>query len=495
MPSNTDRFSLDLIRCCMPCLLRPEMSRPTTPTDPTYLRNRYNAQVRENLNLDHGQRPLPLHLPATLENEQTNIPLQSTHPAPAPTQPQLPRPPLPTHARPRPGLLRQRFPTTANGEDPRASWSTSPLDAAELAQVFSTIAAALEHVPYAICGLGALADHGFAARRVARVSILCSAHAKDNVRAWLAASGYDVFADSVGVPVKGNGNRGGGAGRKVCRVRIKYLDEGFERLEKVRSRVSGAWVLGLASQLDHAAAGYVDYLRRRESRRREEGKGKEKEKEDDGSSDDNNDDGDDDDDARKEDLALETIAGDIFWMLDKAARTNHVLDPRLLSTLLGQDFWIPFTDRYVNARPEMARAGIDVAAVLATHRAEQAVKEHDDMLRSYGVDPQFELVGITEDGVVTQQPRVFEGMHTLQGNAQPTSLPEKKKKQVKFLDGLRRSSSKSNGEGSSIKESISRRIGLARRHTSKSTSGDVPEDALRPKRLSEIARSFSTSGI
>ncbi|KAI1655359.1 hypothetical protein F4813DRAFT_398487 [Daldinia decipiens] len=473
MPSNTDRLSLNLIWCCMPS--PNEMSSPTTPTDSTSLRNRYNAQVRENL--DRRQRPL--HLPARLESEQ---PMRS-----APAGPQLPRPPLPAHTRP--GLPRQRFPTTAGGADPRARWSTSSLTPAELAQVFGTIAAALEHVPYAICGLGALADHGFAARRVSRVSILCSAHAKDNVRAWLAASGYDAFADSVGVPVKSGGGGGGGGGNgdgdgggKVCRVRIKYLDDGFERLERIRSRVGGAWVLGLASQLDHAAAGYVDYLRRRE---RIGGEGEEEG-------------GSGGDEKRKADLALETIAGDVFWILDKAARTNHVLEPRLLPTLLGQDFWTPFTDRYVNARPEMARAGIDVAAVLATHRAEQAVKEHDDMLRSYGVDPHAGVVDVAEDGVVTQQPRGFEGMHTLQNRARPTSdesaVPEKKKKQVKFLDGLRRSSSKANGEGSSIKESISRRINLARRHTSKSTSSDRPEDALAPRRLSEISRSFSTSG-
>ncbi|KAI2782631.1 hypothetical protein F4815DRAFT_443153 [Daldinia loculata] len=468
MPSNTDRLSLNLIWCCMPCP-QPEMSSPTTPTTPTYLRNRYNAQVRESL--DRRQRPL--HLPAKLENEQSGLPLQPILSAPA--EPQLPRPPLPTHTRPRPGLPRQRFPTTSNGEDPRASWSTSSLDAAELAQVFNTIATALEHVSYAICGLGALVDHGFTGRRVARVSILCSAHAKDNVRAWLAASGYDAFADSVGVPVKGSGSGRG----KVCRVRIKYLDDGFERLEKVRSRVSGAWVLGLASQLDHAAAGYVDYLRRRG-----------------GSGDD--DDEEEEEDKRKTDLALETIAGDIFWILDRAARTNHILEPRLLPTLLGQEFWTPFTDRYVNARPEIARAGIDVAAVLSTHRAEQAVREHDDMLRSYGVDPHAELVSITEDGVVTQQPRGFEGMHTLRDSPhQPALLEKKKKKQVKFLDGLRRSSSKSHGEGSSsssIKESISRRMGLARRHTSKAALSGRPEDTLLPRRLSEIPRSFSTSG-
>ncbi|KAI1803607.1 hypothetical protein F4811DRAFT_553685 [Daldinia bambusicola] len=464
MPSNTDKFSFDLIRCCMP-RPRADMANPDEPTsDPSaYLRNRYNAQVRQNL--DRGQRPL--QLPTRVDNDvDIGIPLAN-----------LPQPPPHTHTRFGDATPSQRFPVVGDGggdggggsrADPRASWSTSSLDGAELAALFGTVAAALEHVPYAICGLAALADHGFAARPVARVSILCAAHAKDVVKAWLAAGGYEAYADSVGIPVppaaaaaaggrersrskygygsggygsgSGSGGAGAGSGSKICRVRIKYLDEGFERLERVRSRVSDAWVLGLASQLDHAAAGYVDYTRRKERReekqkqlqsqrekessvsvsvsisasnkaKREEEENEEREK-------------------RKDEQALATIAGDIFWVLDKAARTHHLLEPRLLPTLLSREFWEPFTGRHGAARPEMARAGIDVAAVLAQHRAEQALQEHDEMLRSYGFDSYSDVdsvdggaggsgggaVGGVGGGgrIISQQPRPFEGIHALQ---------------------------------------------------------------------------------
>ncbi|OTA68452.1 hypothetical protein K449DRAFT_308691, partial [Hypoxylon sp. EC38] len=197
-------------------------------------------------------------------------------------------------------------------------------------ELFETIHNTLAHVPYVICGLAALVDHGFTARRVSRVSLLCPAYAKDNVRAWLAARGYDTFADSVGIPIVD--------GAVVARVRIKYTDEGFDGLERVRSSVSPAWVLGLASQIDHAAAGYVDHWRKLQ-KLRDEGDGE---------------------DQRKIESAMQTIARDIFWCLDKAARTKHWLDPSLLRTLLGEEFWAPFTERHEDARTEMARAGIDV---------------------------------------------------------------------------------------------------------------------------------------
>ncbi|KAK6948960.1 hypothetical protein Daesc_009032 [Daldinia eschscholtzii] len=527
MPSNvTDKLSQSLIWCCMP-QPPPEMSSPTEAGSSSYLRGRYNSQVRQNLdrnNNSHRQRPL--HLPLRVENN--GIPLSD-----------LPRPPPVAHPlyHRRRGASPRRFPTTAatgSGEDPRAGWSTTSLDEAELVRVFETIAGALEHVPYAICGLGALVDHGFAARRVTRVSILCAAHAKDIVRAWLAASGYDAYADSVGVPIPKSGgeNEQGGNGNRVCRVRIKYLDEGFERLERVRSRLSNAWVLGLASQLDHAAAGYVDHMRkkeRREQKQKQEQKGKEVVASNIRGS------ADEEDEKRKDEQALETIAGDVFWVLDKAARTKHVLEPRLLPTLLSREFWVPFTSRYVNARPEMARAGIDVAGVLAHHRAEQVLEEHDDMLRSYGVDPDNYDVDTAGTGIITQQPRPFEGMHALQtgktlytpdpskssfpplsrvnspagSEAETTSssssrrfslgqmlasrpssdhewasLPgEKKKKTTKtkrsrFLQGLKRTTSNSSAEGSpSRKGGFSQRLGFKRRDSLKPSRSHDQEDA------------------
>ncbi|KAI1479348.1 hypothetical protein F4774DRAFT_410099 [Daldinia eschscholtzii] len=466
MPSNvTDKLSQSLIWCCMP-RPPPEMSSPTEPGSSSYLRGRYNSQVRQNLdrnNNNNNHRQQPLHIPLRVENN--GITLSN-----------LPRPPPAAHPLHRGrGASPRRFPTTAtagirsgSGGDPRAGWSTTSLDEAELVRMFETIAGALEHVPYAICGLGALVDHGFAARRVTRVSILCAAHARDIVRAWLAASGYDAYADSVGVPIPGSGsgsggeNEHGGNGNRVCRVRIKYLDEGFERLERVRSRLSNAWVLGLASQLDHAAAGYVDHMRKKE-RRGQKQKQKQKGKEVVASN--IRESADEEDDRRKDEQALETIAGDVFWVLDKAARTKHVLEPRLLPTLLSREFWVPFTSRYVNARPEMARVGIDVASVLAHHRAEQVLEEHVDMLRSYGMDPNYD-VDTAGTGIITQQPRPFEGIHASQtGKTLYTPDPSRS-----LFPPLSRVNSAAESEAETTSSSSSRRFSLGKMLASRPSS-------------------------
>ncbi|KAI0169887.1 hypothetical protein GGR52DRAFT_592478 [Hypoxylon sp. FL1284] len=279
----------------------------------------------------------------------------------------------------------------------RESWATSSMSPETLAALFGAIHETLEHVPYAICGLGALVDSGFSERHVSQLSILCPAYAKDNVRAWLATRGYDTTSqgDSVGINI----NLPGGA-HEVRRVRIKYLDEGFDRLERVRSRCAGgnAWVLGLASQLDHAATGFVDHhkrLRKALLRRQEHLDADGTTTEEDEAS------------IRAAERALRSIARDIFFLLDRATREHWVLDPELLPTLLGEPFWEPFTARNHQARTEMARAGIDVAAVLSRHRVLAAVREHEEMVRQFVDD---------DDCVVDADAQAggpFEGMHVL----------------------------------------------------------------------------------
>ncbi|KAI6081101.1 hypothetical protein F4821DRAFT_250093 [Hypoxylon rubiginosum] len=294
----------------------------------------------------------------------------------------------------------KRFPTCASynsGSTATASarssgdgrWSASDLSEQPLAELFATIHTTLSHVPYAICGLGALVDHGFAARRPKQISILCPSFAKDNVRAWLAARGYDTYGDSVAIPI---GERGEDGRRQVRRVRIKYLDKGFDRLERVKSSFSDAWILGLASQLDHVAAGFVDHYRRLQQKKRD--------RDDINTTNTNT----NTKEIDNEERALQSMAGDIFFCLDKAARTRHTLNPELLSTFLSEAFWTSFTSRHDNARTEMARAGIDVAAVLAKHRDEKALREHEEMLKMFGGG---------DAGVVAEQPGPFEGMRTL----------------------------------------------------------------------------------
>ncbi|KAI2620437.1 hypothetical protein GGR54DRAFT_98447 [Hypoxylon sp. NC1633] len=344
---------------------------------------------------------------------------------------------------------RQRSPTgSGHTNDQRNSWSTANLTQTQLAAVFDTLHEILEHVPYAICGLGALVDHGFATRRVSRVSIVSPAYAKDNVRAWLATRGFVGRGDSVGIPFPADPSADAGAGvdgveggvrgeGQVCRVRIKYLDEGFEKLERTRSSMSSAIILGLASQLDHAAAGFVERYRVLKKLQ-----AKSQDLQPDGDEGDRNSYGNIDSsmngdsngrtsskdkkikntDPETEEKALRAIAKDIFFLLDKAVRTRHRLEPRLLPTLLGEEFWTPFTERYDEARPELARAGVDVAGVLARHRDLAAVREHEDMLRQYGVLDRDGSVGVGEEAEQQQGQGPFDKMRSLAHQASVYTL-------------------------------------------------------------------------
>ncbi|KAI5865801.1 hypothetical protein GGS23DRAFT_616916 [Durotheca rogersii] len=450
--------SFDFLGSCCFCIpWKPWKSRaPSPPNSPAYRSKRYNAQVRTNLNLP--ARPIELLTRTRLDESTGNSEagsqtmLLGEHRRPV-SRPVAPVPSLPPSTLSRaPGSTgTRRSNGSATKNPPR--WSTEPLDDAQLTELFDAIHATLAHVPYAICGLAALADHGFTERRVRRgISLLCPAHSKNNVRAWLAASGYgtaDEYADSVGIPIrtrraveaaqrKGKGKKKARPGQdaeeegddseaetEMRRVRIKYLEEGFESLELVRSCHSQAWVLSLTSQLDHVAAGFVDHHRRLQAVRaaagrsrggssRYGGKGgrsrsnsawKEKERLD--------------REREKEERALATIAGDVFWCLNKAASARAPLSPARLPTLLGEAFWTPFTATYgAAARPALARAGIDVAGVLARHREEAAVREHEEMLRRYmdggdgGQEREVRGLGGRPVGAATPSPP-FEGMRTL----------------------------------------------------------------------------------
>jgi hypothetical protein len=240
----------------------------------------------------------------------------------------------------------------------------------ELTELFNLIHETLEHVPYAICGLGALIDHGFTRRRANKISILCPQECKNNVKAWAATRGYEVFIDSVGLPMRDG---------LLRRVRIKFLDAGFEKLQRVRSSFSDAYVLSMASQLDNVAAGFLENRRRGDER------------------------------------ALKTIANDVFWCLDHIASRRERIDPVFLPTFLGEDFFADFTARYPEARPEMARAGIDVSSVLVNHREASSLREHNEMLWQYGL----------RGDVVTQQPGQFENMRDLANSKSVYTLRER----------------------------------------------------------------------
>lgn len=214
------------------------------------------------------------------------------------------------------------------------------MSSAELCELFSLIHKTLEHVPYAICGLAALIDHGLTNRQANRVSIICPRTSRKNVLTWAAAKGYTVNADSIGIPTS-NG--------LMRRVRVKFVEHGFEALQRVRSRCSNATVLSITSQLDNIAAGWLDNRRRGDER------------------------------------ALRVISSDIFFCLDRIAARRERVDPMYLPTFLGEEFFAEFAARYPTARTEMALAGIDVSVVLSKHRAAASLREHDEFLRQFGM--------------------------------------------------------------------------------------------------------------
>ncbi|KAI1338733.1 hypothetical protein F5Y15DRAFT_96595 [Xylariaceae sp. FL0016] len=311
----------------------------------------HNAQLRLNLGLPERQ----LQLPVIAQSHSQQEPTSSSEPSSYSQRSHNSTPPAP-----RVKSQRRVVPIAVNGAG-KPSWSTANMSSGELAELFDLLHHTLSHIPYAICGLGALIDHGFTARKANKISILCPAHSKDNIKAWAASKGFETQVDSVGLPMQNGTSR---------RVRIKYLDAGFDRLECVRSSISNATVLSMSSQLDNVAAGWLDNKRRGDER------------------------------------ALKTIASDVFWCLDRVARTRQHLNPEFLPTFLGEAFWVPFTETHADARAEMARAGIDVSTVLAGHNAAASLREHDEMLKQYG------LVG----DVVTQQPAPFENMRDLKNS-------------------------------------------------------------------------------
>ncbi|KAI1209609.1 uncharacterized protein F4807DRAFT_467522 [Annulohypoxylon truncatum] len=306
----------------------------------------------------------------------------------------------------------QRFPVNSgnvygNGNaDPRDRWSKAYLTPHQLSELLDNIHATLAHIPYAICGLAALNDYGYFARRLNAVSLVCPTYAKDNVHGWLRTKGYDTYDDYFGIPV---GERGyGGEGATVYRVRVKWVnDEGFAKLERVKSSTSDAWVLGLTDQIDYAAMGFMHQLGQVEelkanAKKQEEGPTQAQA-------------------VARAESRLRMAAQDILWCLDKAARTRHRLDPEALPTLLGEECWTAFTTRFERARTEMARAGIDVAAVLRRHRDAREVRDHEDMLRRFGLG---------QERLVTRQPTPFEGMRTLANARSVYSLAQTRESAV-----------------------------------------------------------------
>lgn len=389
---------LSFITACLPCFPTAVVKKANAPG--SHRAEYYNSALRANL----GMPERPLRLPVLTESQQqkdqqNDQQQQCAAETSNDSTDDRNEPPSLAPARRTAPQGRGRFPTTSsaaaagasNRKNANPKWSNTPMETAQLEEFFEKLST-LEHLPYAICGRGALVDHGLSARKAKQVSILVPAHSKDVVASWAKSSGWVVQRHEkagasgnangvfVGVPLASDGS--------LRQLRVKYLDdESFEQLERVRSRLSrgAAWVLSLASQLDHLAAAWLDFYRQSKTTATPASKKS----------------------KVNHDKSLREIARDITWTLNAMsvptsssskkdskgkgkAVTGNSSKPdilRLLPTLQSEDFFVPFTNQYEEARTEMARAGIDVSAVLVSIRERRALREHNAMLAQYGAAP------------------------------------------------------------------------------------------------------------
>ncbi|RYP14266.1 hypothetical protein DL765_006495 [Monosporascus sp. GIB2] len=385
------------LMACLPCLPQRGSKKPTETA--SHRSDYYNAQLRCNL----GMAERPLRLAAIVGQPRLDITFRqqgsdklnsdgqeraAAATTLAPTATGEVTPPRPTPK------ARGRFPTnpnikaTATGTSSKPVRADTPMETAQLAELFGKLAT-LEHIPYALCGRAALVDHGLSRRKAKQVSILVPACSKEVVTGWAKSSGWVVSEGAkgvfVGIPL--------GWGGDVRQLRVKYLEDGrFEQLERVRSRLSSAaWVLSLTSQLDHLCAAWLDHLK--------QGQAATATKPNNSTTSGNT------TNKNSHEMPLQEIARDILWTLGEMAQSRTRPDPRFLPTLQGEDFFAAFTERYPKARVEMARAGVDVAAVLSGLRDRRALREHNEMLARYGAQP---LVGEGDAAVAP-----FEGMRDL----------------------------------------------------------------------------------
>ncbi|KAI1366291.1 hypothetical protein F5Y08DRAFT_351763 [Xylaria arbuscula] len=208
----------------------------------------------------------------------------------------------------------------------------------------------LGHIPYAICGLSALVDNGYIARTREIMEIVCPSDSRKNVQSWAATKGYVSYGDSIAVPTKDG----------IRRVRVNYVEAGFEALQRVKSNLSNAIVLSLTSQLENRAAGYLQYRR------------------------------------QEYEVQIKVLESDIFWILKKMRSMPEKIDPRLLMVFLSEEFLEDFTKRNPHARAQIALAGINVSVAQAKIRANVALREHDQLLKKHGMQG--------DDVVTKQQP-------------------------------------------------------------------------------------------
>ncbi|KAI1109321.1 hypothetical protein F5Y14DRAFT_456111 [Nemania sp. NC0429] len=344
MPFKPSQFFTDCLGFCFP------VQPPVQVEEKIRRADHYNSRLRANLGLPERSEPnRPMEL-ATTAAPTTAAPMTVAPMTAALEQPQANK--------------KVRFDTAEPQE-----WAKTYMNRQEMRELFNKIHETLGHTPYAIGGLGSLIDHGSPGRMMRGVSIICPRVCRDAVQAWIATKGCITTTGDVGLPLKDG---------TVRRVRIKYLQQGFEKLHLVRSSFSKAIILSLSSQLDQVAAGYLDHKQRGNTEQ------------------------------------LEVVAGDVFFLLGQMADRREKIDTKFLPTFLGEAFFKDFTAKYDKARTEMARAGIDVASVLARHNSVASLREHNEMLGKYG---------LSGDAPPTSEAGLFEGQN-LKGQRSVYTLRE-----------------------------------------------------------------------
>ncbi|KAK7963596.1 hypothetical protein PG988_010570 [Apiospora saccharicola] len=323
--------------------------------------------------------PLPLHAAADIELQQNRQQKQQKQ-----QQQQIPLDRSATARRSNAAAATNTRGSKQNTSKPAPvalPWETSRLAHRELTDMYNEVHRTMGHIPYVVCGVGALIDHGFQGRTANKVTIIVPEESRGVVRAWAAASGsHDVGAgsDSVAIRMPKDGS--------LRRVRVRWVSgAAFAGLEIEDSSISNARVLGLASQIDQISTAWLQYRERLAA----PGLSTQRERE-------------------RLERELKTMVNDIFWCLRRAAETRTPLKSEHMRLFLSEKVWMPFTQEHENARFEASRAGIDVASVLAGHRQRGEVRAHEELLRQYGIE--HEGLG---GGIVDEQPGPFEDMRGL----------------------------------------------------------------------------------
>jgi hypothetical protein len=191
---------------------------------------------------------------------------------------------------------------------------------AVVTEVLKSIGEAISHVPYTICGLGAMVTYGFDSRLPSHVSILCPAYSKEAIKTWAAVSGMTLFPDQPNY--FGTYSSDG----KLRRVRIKYVEHGFESLTTIRVGRAKTLVLTLPAMIDQCARAFTSNWQPLTPRQRR------------------------------------VLAQDIFWLLHRVidvSTSEQALMPERVPNVLSPMFWDVFTSIYPESVGLFSYAGLE----------------------------------------------------------------------------------------------------------------------------------------